>query len=342
MKKYIFTIIAAAVLVACKTNELYLNVVEPAPVTIPSYIQNVGVIDRSASTDESRPLDVVDKILTLEGAGLDRMGASESIKGLTEELLNNSRFKAVKKLDVDFRSPKISMFPAPLSWEIIADVCRESGTDALFSLERFDTDTKIGYSNRKVDIKTPLGSIPGIEHQADMSTLVKTGWRIYDPASKAILDEFIYDESIVSHGRGINPLAAAEALTGRKDAVKEVSNRAGHGYAMRLIPYERRVMRDYFVKGTDNFKIAQRKAITGNWNEAGELWRREMNNPKMKIAGRATYNMAIISEINGDLGSALDYARKSYEDYNTKQGIRYVRIIENRIYKNELLGQQGN
>jgi hypothetical protein len=342
MKKYIFTLVAASVLVACKTNELYLNVVEPAPVTIPSYIQNVGVIDRSASTDKTRPLDVADKILTLEGAGLDRIGAEESIKGLTEELLKNSRFKAVKKLDKDFRSPTISMFPVPLSWEIIADVCRESGTDALFSLERFDTDTKIGYSNRKVNIKTPLGSIPALEHQADMSTLVKTGWRIYDPAAKAILDEFIYDESIVFHGRGINPLAAAEALTGRKDAVMEVSNRAGHGYAMRLIPYERRVMRDYFVKGTDNFKIAQRKAITGNWNEAGELWRREMNNPKMKIAGRATYNMAIISEINGDLGSALDYARKSYEDYNTKQGIRYVRILENRMYKNELLGQQGN
>jgi hypothetical protein len=161
MKKCFFVLFAVTFIASCKTNELYLNVIEPAPVTIPSYVHNVGVIDRSPSTEESRPLDVADKILTLEGAGLDRVGAAESIRGLTEELLKNSRFNSVKKLDMDFRSPKISLFPVPLSWEIIADVCREQGIDAIFSLERFDTDTKIGYSNRKVDIKTPLGSIPG-------------------------------------------------------------------------------------------------------------------------------------------------------------------------------------
>ena len=43
-------------------------------------------------------------------------------------------------------------------------------------------------------------------------------------------------------------------------------------YAMRILPYRLRVTRDYFVKGTNNFEIAKRKAQTGKWDEAGKLW----------------------------------------------------------------------
>jgi hypothetical protein len=60
----------------------------------------------------------------------------------------------------------------------------------------------------------------------------------------------------------------------------------------------------------------------------------------MKIAGRAAYNMAIINEINGDLDAALKWAQKSYEDYNNKLGLNYVRILENRKAKNFALEQQ--
>jgi hypothetical protein len=341
MKKYSILLLAIFALLSCKTQQLYLNVVEPAPVTMPKYIKSVGVINRSIPTDETKTLDVLDKALSLEGVDLDKDGAMESIRGLSDELLNNSRFVEVKTLnDIDFRTSVLTDFPAPLTWEIIEKICRETKTDALFSLEKFDTDTHLNYSNRKVEMKTPLGTIPGIEHQANMETLVKTGWRIYDPSSKLILDEYIYNHSVVFSGRGINPLVAASALVGRKDAVNQVSNKAGHGYALRIIPYRLRVMRDYYVKGTNNFKIAKRKAQVGKWDEAGLLWEKETANASLKIAGRACYNMAIINEINGDLESALKWAQKSYEDTNNKLALQYVRILENRQYKSGILKLQ--
>jgi hypothetical protein len=341
MKKYSIILIIAVTFISCKTQQLYLTVVEPAPVTIPSYIKKVGVINRSLPTDETKAIDAIDKVLSLEGANLDKDGAQESIKGLSDQLLKNSRFAEVKTLnEIDFRTPKLGLFPAPLSWDIVDQICNETGTDALFSLEKYDTDTHISYSTRKVNLKTPLGTVPGIEHQANMETLVKTGWRIYDPADKMLLDEYIYQESVVFTGRGINPLLAAAALTGRKDAVNQVSYKAGAGYAFRIIPYQLRVMRDYYVKGTNNFKIAMRKARMGKWDEAGELWNKETTNSSRKIAGRAAYNMAIINEINGDLDSALGWAQKSYEDYNDKLAIKYVRILENRKYKTDVLKAQ--
>ncbi len=115
---------------------------------------------------------------------------------------------------------------------------------------------------------------------------------------------------------------------------------AGHGYALRLIPFELRVMRDYFVKGNYNFKIAKRKAQTGKWDEAGLLWEKETTNPKPEIAGRACHNMGIINEINGDVDAALSWAQKAYEDYNIRKSLEYTRILENRLMKREILREQ--
>jgi hypothetical protein len=92
MKKSLVILIAVVTLISCKTQELYLTVVEPAPVTIPPYIKSVGVINRSVPTDETKGLDVLDKALSLEGVNLDKDGALESIRGLSDELINNTRF----------------------------------------------------------------------------------------------------------------------------------------------------------------------------------------------------------------------------------------------------------
>jgi hypothetical protein len=174
-----------------------------------------------------------------------------------------------------------------------------------------------------------------------MEILVKTGWRIYSPADKAILDEYIVAETVNFTGRGINPVVAVSALMNREAAVKEVSNKAGHIYALRLIPYRLRATRDYFVKGTDNFKIAKRRAQLGKWDEAAELWEKETSNHDRKVAGRAHYNMAIINEINGDLETAKTWAQKAYADYKIKLALDYVRILENRLYNNEVLDYQN-
>jgi hypothetical protein len=340
--KILIILSAIIVFTSCKTQQLYLNVVEPAPVTLPSYIAKAGIIDRSQPTGEAKKTDAIDRVLTLEGAELDIEGANASISGLTDELLKNDRFSVIKRIGSGVeQNTGLGVFPPPMEWDKVTAVCLENGVDALFSLELFDTDTKVSYQVRKTDSrKTLLGAIAGIEQQADMLTIVKTGWRIYDPSSKSILDEIVISRDLTFHSTGLTPAIAAAALTDRKEAVKQVGNNAGQAFAWRLLPYQIRVHRDYFVKGTDNFEIAMRKARTGNWDQAGELWLEETSNPQMKIAGRACYNMAIISEINGDVDMALDWARRAYEDYNNREALRYLNILEYRKTSNEIIKEQ--
>jgi hypothetical protein len=173
-----------------------------------------------------------------------------------------------------------------------------------------------------------------------MATKVRTGWRIYDALGKQLLDEYIIEKVLNFYGRGINPAAAAAALLERKDAVKQAGIKAGAQYALRIVPYSVRVSRDYYVRGTDNFRVARRKAQTGNWDGAAALWQQETSNTDAKVAGRACYNMAIIGEINGDLEQATGWAQKAYEQYANKLALRYVRILERRKEDNAVLSEQ--
>ncbi len=204
----------------------------------------------------------------------------------------------------------------------------------------FDTETNIRYNAAPANINTHLGNITAVEHEAKMLTKVQTGWIINDLQGRAIVDEYKMSDALTFSGRGINPVKAAASLVGRKEAVKRVSNNIGQNYATRLIPYYIRVTRDYYVKGNKNFKKGKRKARTGNWDGAAEIWLKETKNSKDKLAGRACLNMAIIEEMNGNLEKALEWAQKSYEDYNIKIARDYTKILNNRLAKQKRVDWQ--
>ena len=321
---------------ACSSmNELTMSVIEPAPVFLSSNIQSIGIINQSMPSEENSELDKIDRIFSLEGKELDINGAKESIKGLYDGLVKSNGFKEVKIIEVMNRNIQGS---APLSWEMIGQICQNNEVDVIFALSFYDTDATIDYQIIPVEIKTPVGlTVPAVEHHATISTLIKTGWRIYDPVERLILDDYIINDNISLQGVGINPAKAVEAVMQREEAVLQKSNIIGQNYVSRIFPYKVRVSRDYFVRGTDNFIIAKRRAQTGDWDGAAELWETEVSNAKSKVAGRACYNMAIINEINGNLDTAIDWASKSYVDYKNKEAIRYLDVLKRRVIKNNQL-----
>ena len=344
MKKFLFIISTAIFFCSCtSTNSLRLSVTQPAPVTVPADIKKIAIINRSEMNKQNGVIDVVDKVFSLEGKELDKEGSASSVTGLKEAFLKYDRFTDVILQENSIRNnvgPGI--FPSPIVWDDVTKLCNILNVDAIFVLELFDTDSKISYTSSPVTKNTPLGKITVLEHTAHMATRIKMGWRLYDPAGKDILDEYPYETTLNFYGKGVNPAAAAAALISRKDAVKQTASQAGSEYALRIFPYSLRVARDYYVKGTDNFAIAKRKAQTGNWDGAAVHWKQETNNPDGKIAGRACYNMAIINEINGDLTGAIQWAQKAYEQYNNRLALGYVKILKGRQVNDEILKEQNS
>lgn len=324
------------------TNRLTMGVTEPAMVHLPPDVKRVGIINRSLPSKGNNAFDKIDKILSAEGLNLDKKGAEAAISSLASELSVIKNFEEIKIIeDVEEVKKGLAVLPATLSWELVESLCEEYQVDVIFSLEFYDTDTKADYKIITMKLPNSFGidvDVPAQE--VTLATNIVSGWRIYDPQIKEVVDERLFNKNMVFSGKGINPIKAVEAVAGRNETVQEYSRNLGIAYAKRLIPRTRRIARDYFVRGTDNFKVAQRRAQAGDWDGAAELWQQELSNPDEKIAGRAHYNMAISNEINGELDKAIQFASKSYTDYRTNIALDYVNILKYRVRQNRVLDQQ--
>ncbi len=340
----IFTLASIGLLLtSCSaTNQLTMSAIDPAPVPLAADVIHIGIINRSLPAEGNIGLDTIDKIVSAEGKNLDKDGAEAAITSLKSELERLQRFDKVAILDgIPEVRKGLGVLPAALTWDQVDEICATFDVDVLFSLAFYDTDTKASVQATEMELPNPIGikaKVPAVA--ITLRTKIQNGWRIYDPASKEILDEYTFDNNLVFSGQGINPIKAVKTIMNRKEQIVETSSYIGDYYAKRITPQSHRVTRDYFVKGTDKFEIAMRRAQSGKWNSAAELWKEEVSNSDGKIAGRACYNMAIINEINGDLDTALDWAQRSYADYDTKEALRYVNILKFRMAQKRELKRQ--
>ncbi len=309
------------------TNLMSLSVTEPACVSLPPNAKSAAVVNRSLAADDSRSVGAIHRTISPESRDLQAAGAGASLAGLTDALIRSNRFDSVKKLSYpDLRSYGAGVFPVYLSWDTVERICRENHADVLFSLELFDPGSTVGLN------------IANFVQVLNAKTQVKTGWRIYDPNTRNILDQFFINRDLNCQGGSFLTLGSAQL--GRKEAVIRAGNRTGEDYAARIIPYSIRVSRYYYVRGDGSFSIATRMARAGDWGGAANIWSKATNSPSGKVAGRACYNMAIISEINGDLAGALQWARKAYEVYRTPYALNFVNILQERQSNDAVLRSQ--
>lgn len=310
-----------------------LSVTEPAPVSLSPGAKTAVVVNRSRAADESRTVDAIHRTLSLESRDLQAAGSGASVTGLTDALIRSNRFASVKALNsLDLRSYGAGVFPVTMSWDTVEKICAENHADVLFSLELFDAGSKVGFNI------AALGNVAALGQGTNVNTQVRTGWRIYDPSTRSVLDQFVLYRNLTFQGATI--IGTGSALLGHKEAVIKAGNRCGEDYASRIIPYSLRVSRFYYVRGNGSFIVAKRMAQAGDWDAAGRLWNQATNSPSRKVAGRACYNMAIISEINGDLNGALQWAKKAYEVYRTPFALDYVNILQERASNDAVLRSQ--
>jgi len=329
---YLIAFLSIFVFTACKTNLVYINVTNPAPVTVSKNTRNVGIVNRSIPSDDNKALNTIHQATNAQSLKLIQEASAECMRGLNDALIQNKRFDIVKQINtVDLRTPVSGTFPSQLSWTEVEKICDENGVDVLFVLEVFDTEFKVVPQSAPPKLTTATDVLNSVVNsQVNITTTVKTGWRIYDPKNKYILDEFPLSDYLSVTANAATVINTVEAMMGRKEAIKQSANRMGSLYADRILPFWIKVTRDYYVKGSNNLKVATRKARTGNWDGAGELWLKETFSSSRKIAGRACYNMAILGEINGNLDEAITWAQKSYENYNNKLAWRYVNVLRDR------------
>lgn len=338
---FILAFLIPVVFTSCKMNSVSLRILVPADINIPQHIKRVGIANRSLPSKENRFLNIAEGFFTGESIFADREGSENCIRGLANQLNNSPRFTAVIIEGEDLRGTGTKEFPLQLDANKIDELCKKYDVDALILLETFDSDIRITQGQRTVEKTTKEGvKYNEIEFFADLGVRVNSGWRIYDNQKKSVIDQNTFTDEKAWNGRGASSQAALNNLPRKRAAINEAGIFSGNMYGRRISPGWINSSRQYYVKGTDDFKQAKRYVKVNNWNGAAEIWKKYVNEPSVKIGGRATYNMALANEVLGDLDAALEWANKAYLNFGLKKARSYVGILQRRIYDKGRLDKQ--
>jgi hypothetical protein len=335
-----FLLIVATLLTACMSSTS-LQVLRPADITLEDNIINVGVINRTYPTKKNQAWNIVEGVLTGEGIGTDRRGSDAAVDGMINVMSQSPRFKLMK-LDIDnLKGSGTGQFPEPLTRAKINEVCQRNNLDALIALEAFDSDSRVNFS--PITIRTRVSrdvfqDLPGF--RADSRMNVTAGWRIYNNKSEVISDEFRYNDFLMFTGQGLTQQEALGALPPKFQCLVNTGYHSGEIYGRRITPLWVTESRRYYRKGNDELEKAGRMVRSGNWESAAEIWKKEAQNKDEKMAGRASYNMAVFCETRGNFDIALEWCQKAYGDFGNKKARTYSDLIRRRMQDRQLLQKQ--
>jgi hypothetical protein len=335
----ILSLISAVLLSGC-TSSVRMNVLQPATVYVHPDIKTIVLVNRTKPM--SKAANVIEGILSGEGLYQDKEGVANALGGLMAELQDSPRFKTVMASEYVAGSGAGNSFPPAMDWKVIDELCKKYNADALCTIETYDSDTRIVPSMNVTKRKGADGKYYNYtEYVANQTVTVQTGFRLYDPVVKQIIDQYHFTEQSNWTSKGMSEMQALGGLINKRAACDQVSNAAGVKYGIRIAPSWIWITRDFYTKGGKqaDMKKAGKLAKANKWPEARTLWEGLLSTEK-KTPGKAAYNIAISYEYEGNLIEAKKWAEKSYTEYGNKKARTYINILDRRIKDCNILEDQ--
>lgn len=335
-------LISLAILASCKPAAR-IQVLQPAQLIIPEHIQKIVLIDRSKPSNGF--LSNIESLLTGEDYQQDKEGRTKAMNGLKDILANTPRFQtSLSGIELEGSSGGRSFMP-PLPWYEIETILAKYNGDAVVAIEMFDSDIQSTTTSRIVKEKDKDGKeISKIVYEGKRKGKINLGWRFYDPKNRQIIDEFKdTDEIEISSSGAPSQALAISNLQKSYEIIRNLAATMGTKYGKRIAPVWITLARSYFKTVKDNnkekFAQAARYADSGEWLKAETIWEK-IAEGRSSSAGKATYNLAVAAEVNGQLNLALQLARDAYTQFNEKKAKSYIRILERRIIDQEEIQNQ--
>lgn len=311
-----------------------LTVLQPAQMKIADHITTIAIVDRSKPSNGW--LNTLEGLVTGESIGQDRRSRQSAVEGVTNALTRTPRFQ-IKTTGIEMTGSKAgNNLPAPLDWREIERICADYDANAVLTIESFDSDNFASARRVESKSKDKTGKqIVNIYYNSEQRTSIRMGWRLYDPKTKIITDEFVTNDYLTKTGRGDTEKLALSNLPSPQYVARDVAHAGGINYGMRIAPVYVDISRQYYGKAKGyktQMKEAARFAQGGNWERAAKTWKSiaEIEKENQKSAGRAAYNMAVAAEMRGNLEVAQEWAEKSWTRFGNKKAKTYINTLKMR------------
>ena len=335
---YILSALAFTFFTSCSTSKIVFDVVDPAEIELPGGIGNTSIVNLVFRVMDDKVNEISD-LFKGKGELVNQIASQGTVAGLRKEIEISSNTQMLVS-SLPGNEVATSNKPIDLSWDLIDSICQASTKQTLIVLNSFDFRTEIDYSGYERRTQTDPAKVWSNTIAYDVATdyvyiarlkaYVNLGWKIFYPASREIILDQVYLDSVFTESEGMTKNEADRMLPGIKNAVEDAGYIAGLKFARRIIPGRTTVERKYFTSGTNDFKQANNFVKMRYWEQAGEFWQMNIDNSDPKIAGSARYNLALVYEMNGKLEEAIDLVENAKKSYPNALMDKYLQILKQR------------
>ncbi|WP_420315737.1 DUF6340 family protein [Ekhidna sp.] len=346
IQNFLLLSLVLILIIGCSSGRrtVSINSVRPADISVNNEINSILILNRTKYSKDI--IGVIEGILTGELPEEDKAGIQSFANELKNQIRNSDRFTAKVASENLEGNSLTQAFPDQLSWALINKFCRQYNTDGVIAIEIFDSDFIITDGKRKVTKENDDGEgVEVDEYYAEGISNITIGIRFYDPIDRSIVDQDIFRKTNTWNASGLSKNEAIASLINKTDAIRNLSGQVGSNYAFKIAPMPVRISRSFTGKSKKSPVLEQGSiyADVSNWEKAIEVWKTGIASAPIKEAGFLTQNIAIAYEVLGDLDNARKWAERSYTQYGNKNARSYISLLENRIFNEQLAGEQmGN
>lgn len=323
-KHLLYIILLSVLITGCsKYGYVRLNYPQEPQMYLPEGVNNIAVVNRSLTTEEDEKSKIAEAIGTAEIAGSDRHASEQCLTAVFQGLNGYRGLQIIFPERTHLYGTGTREVPELLEWDQVEEICKNAGADVLLVLENFDSNSDLILAAAVEQVTSlvltgqPTDPVP---NRVRMN--VYSYWRMYDPLTRKIIDQYQHTHYMMFDLQGTVPPL---------NALPETAYEAGRAFSERYLPGYYTVKRDLYKKGKGKskkrFEAGFRRTEVANWKEAIEIWQEVLENAKRKTAGRACLNIAVAYEVLGETDKALDWAKRSYEDYKDKLGKDYAKVL---------------
>jgi hypothetical protein len=321
IKVFLFAVTVFVIYSFTPLDKISIQVAVPPKYQISPEVRSIAVFNRSMNDDfinfrKDSAENLLENIRDRQNYP-DSAAADSAVIVAAKAIFESQRFDVVVPLERNIRRFDSNSKLPPLDTATIDQICEDFKVDAVLVLESFSE--KI--SGR---FEMPWRRIIG---QLDLT--YNSSWNFYQPGQKPpVLSLTSHDVLSWTGGLDNSHKEGVPQLPSIKDALITGGILSGLDIVDQICPRWLDKIRYYYTTGDSAIDAAVPLIKLNKWEEAAAIWEKYLSESSISLRSMIEFNLALASEMTGELDEAIDWAAKSLKTKYSRAAELYLKDLD--------------
>ncbi len=325
---------------ACvSVRRIEIKVAETPQLPISDQIQSLLLLNGSLTADfqdynrDSLEAMLVrnELVMEMDSLFLDSVAADTALQSAGKYMFESGRFDIVIPVKRNINhAGLLKGQKLRLTKDDVDQLCREFETDAILILNDFNEKINTGFHvYYEVGDQGLMNALQIYEGKYKVG--YSTEWFLLKAGAEGDQQRYVVNDTVYWESSRYSIQEMYDNLPALKEVLIGGGIAAGESMAQLICPNWKSDSRFYFATGNKEADTAIPLIKEDRWEEAASIWKKYSNSNSKNFRSKIEFNLALAAEMTGDLTSALEWGKKSFQSQYRKETDFYLRTLNKRV-----------